>query len=372
MEKNKEIEKDLNLEQEAEKVAEKMSESIIERIDKKLDEILKEKGGKRSVEIFSSKEVERKDVKDMSKDEKIVGFFKGLLTGNKAVLEALASKKALGEGSGATGGYLFPDEFRFELVKKLQAAPRMRGLVRTIPMKRDVLKFPSLVSRPKVYWTSENEEKTTTSAEYGEVTLTAYKMAAILYASEELVADATEINVVNSIIDLFAEAVGEEEDRVITAGNGTTQPTGLTNASISSVSCSGNLDFDDIINLIYELPVQYRANAKFLVHNTNIKELRKIKDSTGRYLWQEPLSVGQPATIQGYPVIENPWLSESEIYFGDYKLAYWLGDRQLMSAETNRFSETAWTRDQVSIRVVERIAGNVVLPDAVRKLTNIP
>ena len=152
--------------------------------------------------------------------------------------------------------------------------------------------------------------------------MTAHKVAAILYSSEELVEDSVEIDVVKLIISLFAEAIAEEEDKVITAGTGTGQPTGLTNCSISSVTCSGNLSFDDIINLIYALPSKYRRNAKFLAHNTNIKELRKVKDNDGRYIWSESISPGQPATIYGYPIIENNWLSESEIYFGDYKRGY--------------------------------------------------
>jgi len=58
--------------------------------------------------------------------------------------------------------------------------------------------------------------------------------------------------------------------------------------------------FDDIINLIYLLPSKYRANAKFLVHNSNIREMRKLKDSQNRYLWNEAVAPGQPATFYGY------------------------------------------------------------------------
>ena len=86
-----------------------------------------------------------------------------------------------------------------------------------------------------------------------------------------------------------------------------------------------------MINLIYALPTKYRIKAKFLVHNANIRELRKLKDSQNRYLWQEAVAPGQPATFYGYPVIENNWLVEDEIYFGDYKMGYWLGDRKKMS-----------------------------------------
>ena len=194
----------------------------------------------------------------------------------------------------------------------------------------------------------------------------------ILYSSEELVEDSTEIDVVQLIISLFAEALAEEEDKVITAGTGTGQPTGLTSCTIGSVTCSGNLDFDDIINLIYLLPSKYRRNAKFLVNNVNIKELRKIKDTTNRYIWQESVAPGQPATIYGYPVIENNYVPESEIYFGDYKMGYWLGDRRKMTVKVSDIAGTAWEYDQIGIRVVERIAGNCVLENAMRVLNTIP
>jgi len=193
-----------------------------------------------------------------------------------------------------------------------------------------------------------------------------------LYASEELVEDSTEIDVVRLIIGLFAERLAEEEDKVITAGTGTGQPTGLTNCTIASVACSGNLDFDDIINLIHLLPAKYRTSAKFLINNSNIRELRKVKDSQNRYIWQDSVAPGQPATIYGYPVIENNWVPESEIYFGDYKRGYWLGDRRRMTVKVSDVAGTAWEQDQIGIRVVERIAGNCVLENAIRLLNQIP
>jgi len=245
-------------------------------------------------------------------------------------------------------------------------------LVRVIPMKRDIMNIPKLGSGPKVRWTSENAVKSTTTADFTQKTLTAHKVAAIMYASEELIEDCDTFDVVKLIIDLFAEELSREEDRVITAGSGAGQPTGLTNCTIAAVTCAGNLDFDDIINLIYELPTQYRPTAKFLVNNTNVRELRKLKDTTNRYIWQDSVAPGQPATIYGYPIIVNNCVPEAEIYFGDYKRGYWLGDRRKMTVKVSDIAGTAWDQDQIGIRVVERIAGNCVLENAIRVLNAIP
>lgn len=176
------------------------------------------------------------------------------------------------------------------------------------------------------------------------------------------------------IISLFAEAIGIEEDRVITAGSGVGQPTGYASGGlgIQAVVCVGNLGFDDIINLEYLLPVKYNANAKFFVHRNNIREMRKIKDTNGRYLWQEPLAAGQPPTFHGFPVIQDNNLSEAEIYFGDLRYAYWLGDRQQMSVKISTDTTEAFTKDLTAIRVVARIAGNVVEPRAIKVLNSIP
>jgi len=356
-------------ETEVEEAAEKILSNISAKFDldglkSKVNELV-EKSQSVASKIYVSKDVS-KDIDSLTKEEKIVGFFSALMRNDVPVL------KALSEGTPADGGYLFPDEFRAELIKSLSAPTRMRGLVRVVPMKKDVMNIPKLGSRPQVAWTSENAAKSTTTADFEQKTLTAYKMAAILYSSEELIEDCTEFDVVKLIIDLFAETIATEEDRVIIAGTGSGQPTGLVTCTIGSVTCSGNLDFDDIINLIYALPSQYRSNAKFLVNNVNIAELRKLKDSTNRYIWQDSPAAGQPSTIYGYPVIENNWVSEATIYFGDYKMGYWLGDRRRMTVLVSNIAGTAWSQDQIGIRVVERIAGNCVLEDAMRQLITIP
>jgi len=239
-------------------------------------------------------------------------------------------------------------------------------------MKRDVMRIPKLLSKPHVRWTSENAAKSTTTADFTEKVLTAYKLSNILYTSEELVEDASDFDVVKLIIDMFAEAIATEEDKVITSGSGTGQPTGLTNCTISSVAAGGNITFDDIINLVYLLPARYRINAKFLVNNANIREMRKLKDSQNRYLWMDSPVAGQPATFYGHEVVENNWVPESEIYFGDFKLGYWLGDRRSISVTVSNVAGEAWARDQIGVRVVERIGGNCILEAAMRKLTSIP
>lgn len=302
----------------------------------------------------------------LTANEKIVGFFHALVTGNEHATKALA------EGVAADGGYLFPDEFLAEVIRDVAELNVMRSLVRVIPMRRDVMKIPELLSGPDVYWTAENAAKTTTTAHFNERTLTVKKMAAIIYASDELIEDSTEIDIVNLIIRIFAEKIADKEEYAIVAGNGTTQPTGLETAraagTISSVAAVTH-DFDDILNLEYSLPAKYSVRGVFAANRNTIKELRKLKDTQGRYQWQPSPAAGMPATLGGKPIYEANYIPNGTIFFGDFSQGYFLGDRKQMTVKITQDSETAFTKDQTAIRVVHRIAGNVGNAAALRALT---
>lgn len=369
-------EKGENLDEALDAAAQKIMSSLnIDGLQKQVAELTATLKGstnsakeKKNVALCDLAALMKKDVSELTAKEKIVGFFQALIQKDHAVL------KALSEGTNADGGYLFPDEFRAEVIRDLREAPHMRAEVRVIPMTRDVMNIPDLQDRPHVTWTEENAAKSTTTAHFGQKTLTVKKMAAIMYMSDELVADSTEIDIVDFIITLFSEALGEAEDAAISAGNGTTQPLGYSGSGtgIATRAVVTNLSFDDIINLEYDLPKQYYSNAKFYINRQNIRELRKLKDNDGRYLWAEPVSAGLPPTLHGYPVVEDNNIPESKIFFGDLRRAYWLGDRQQMTVKISQDTETAFTKDQTALRVVQRIAGTVVLPQAMKALINIP
>lgn len=299
---------------------------------------------------------------ELTKEEKIVGFYHALCTSNDIALKALA------EGTDADGGYLFPSEFFGEIVRDLPEINVMRQWVRIIPMKRDKMDVTSLVDGVDVFWTAENAAKSTTTARFAQQELKAFKMAAILYSSDELIEDSTEFDVVQMIVGLFSEAVGEEEEKVIWTGDGTTQPQGINTATVSSFVASGTA-YNDIVRLFRLLPRKYRANAAWFMNDSTATNVELVKDTTGRPLFME--ATGElPATLKGKPIVISDWVPDRVIYFGDLKKGYFLGDRKRMTAKVSQDTETAFTKDQTAIRVVARIGGRLVLPAAVRKVTS--
>jgi len=351
------------------KKLQKAADKVIIELGKSIDNQKLEDAGLKVRQVLNLDEMMEKGVENLTKDEKIVSFMQAMMRNDKISLKALA------EGVNADGGYLVPEEFRSEVIRDIVEGNYMRKEVTVIPMKRDVMQIPTLSTRPKVTWTEENVAKSTTTAAFGQETLTVYKMAAIMYASDELIEDSVDIDIVKFIISLFSEAIGEEENRVIWVGNGTTQPTGIVTAraaaAIPTFVAPGGLCFDAIIDLVYALPGAYHKNAKFYIHRQNIRNIRKLKDLDNRYLWAESQIKGEPPTLIGFPVIESNQISADEMFFGDMKKTYWLGDKNRLSVKVTQDTETAFTKDQTAIRVVERIAGNVVLGNAMRSMTGI-
>ena len=318
------------------------------------------------------------DLKSLTKEEKIVTFFKALVF-SKNDQNSQQVLRALVEGTDAEGGYLVPEELRTEVFRVLPDMTVMRKLARVLPMSTDTLKLNSLSARPTAYWTGEYQSKSTTSAEFNQITLSPNDLVCLLPISEQLLADAN-INLVQFIVGLFAEAIGLAEDKAFFTGSGTGQPRGISIESIASQSANGNPTMDDIIDLIDLVPqrVVQSPKAAFVGHRRTKRALRKIKDSNGDYIWRDGKGgVGGggelmrlPDTLYGYPFYEQNDLSQSQLYFGDWSM-YIIGDRQTMAVSTTTEGGDAWRRNAMEIKAVERVDGRAVLTSPFAKLTNL-
>jgi hypothetical protein len=122
--------------------------------------------------------------------------------------------------------------------------------------------------------------------------------------------------------------------------------------------------FDEIIDLESSVIAPYRVGAAFLVSPGAVKALRKIKDTTGRYLWQSSLQAGWPAVLDGYPVIEDPFLpnpgaGQATILFGSFNRVIM---RVVNSLALERSDQFAFDKDSIAWRGILR--AGVILTDS--------
>ena len=280
---------------------------------------------------------------------------------------------ALSEGIDTSGGYLVPDEFAHELVKSLSEQNIFRQISRIVQTSSDKLKVPVANGGAAVNWISENTAIPEADVTFSQIVLNAYKMGCLIRASTELMEDSV-FDLQRHIADEFAQEMGNAEEEAFCKGDGTDRPTGLFTANGAPVgvttSSASSLSFDNVIDLLHSVKAPYRSKAVFITNDSTIRELRKIKDNGGQYIWQPAVKDGLPDTILAKPVYICSYVPEiaanaNVMAFGNFSY-YWIADRRATRFKVlnERYAEN----DQVGFYATQRVDGKLVLPAAVRLL----
>jgi HK97 family phage major capsid protein len=255
--------------------------------------------------------------------------------------------------SGALGGFLVPEDFRSEIVKNLAgyAIIRMAG-ARVVPTSSSTLVFPSVAGGTNPFstgvsgaWRAEGSQGTDGSAPatqdqptFGQerVPIHIWQPAAIV-VTRELLADSA-VNLDSLIAQLIAETKAMDEDAAFIKGGGVDSPRGLVDyaeatvgpaISVVNSGANGAPQYNQLLDLMFTLPAQYRQSACFLTNSATFSKLLQLKDSSQMpLLYQNAL----PDTILGKKVyiseqIAAPATGSYSIVFGDMRF-YCIAERQ--------------------------------------------
>lgn len=308
----------------------------------------------------ATKGMSEERAKEFKKSYRFAEYAKALYKKDEARVKALA------EGTDDQGGYLVPDEFRATLIQHLLQSEALRTYATVIPMTGKLLTIPRLSADVAVYWGTENQAISTTSADFGEMQLTPFRLNAIIYTSRELFDDSA-IAIFDILRKRFTDRVRDEENRVFLTGNGTTQPKGIFQETFRSVSAANSLTPDHLTSAYYRLPEAYRSTARWLINSRVMEHLENSKDSNGQYLY--PSLQGEVKTLKGRPIFVNDYVPSSKIGFGDLG-AYFIGDRQQVTMDVTTEAGDTWKKYQVGMRIIERVDGEVSLTQAFVTITN--
>ncbi len=238
---------------------------------------------------------------------------------------------ALQVGTDSEGGYLVPDEYERTLVQGLEEENVLRSLCTVIQTSSGDRKIPLVASHGTASWVDEEGTIPDSDDVFGQISIGAHKVATMIKVSDELLQDSV-FNVESYIAAEFARRIGAAEEEAFITGNGTGKPTGLlhaTNGAGTGVTTAGaSLTADEIFDLVHSIKSVYRKKAVFLLNDSTLKAIRKLKDGQGQYLWQPGLKEGQPDTLLNYRLVTSPFMPEiaagnKVILFGDFK-SYWI------------------------------------------------
>jgi HK97 family phage major capsid protein len=281
---------------------------------------------------------------------------------------------ALQVGTDSEGGYLVPDEFERTLVEALQEENIFRTMAKIIQTASGDRKIPVVASKGTASWVDEEGAIPESDDAFGQVSIGAYKLATMIKVSEELLNDSV-FNLESYIAREFARRIGAKEEESFFIGDGTGKPTGIFNSTggaelgVTAASATA-ITVDEIMDLFYSLKSPYRKNAVFVMNDSTVKAIRKLKDGNGQYLWQPSITAGQPDTILNRPVKTSAYVpaiaaGAKTIAFGDFGY-YWVADRQGRSFQ--RLNELYAATGQVGFKATQRVDGKLILPEAIKVL----
>lgn len=316
-----------------------------------------------------------------AQDEYRTGFRQYLRSGQMPQMSA--EMRALYADSDISGGALVPPiQFVDRLIQAVDNQVYMRqwGSVFAVPNAQS-LGVVSLDNDPAdPTWTSElaiGTEDSTMS--FGDRELNPHPLAKYIKVSRKLLRMVPDVDGLVIRRLSYKQAVTQENNFL--NGNGAGEPLGVFTASDSGISTgqdasTGNtttsIAFDGLIEAKYTLKPQYWPKAKWLFHRDGQKQIAKLKDGNGQYLWRESVRVGEPDRVLGFPTFMSEYAPNTfttGLYvgiLGDFS-HYWIADA--LNPEIQRLMELYAATNQIGIIIRSETDGMPVLEEAFVRVT---
>jgi HK97 family phage major capsid protein len=293
----------------------------------------------------------------------------------RAILpEAYCVGKALPiVSTGTPGSQLFASDFQPRALRYGAEYPNLFGRCFKVPVKSGTVLFPKVTQGAPgaeggaeeaaesgyvaVAWTSEGAEKPDAEPTIGQLSITAYEVAAKTMLSQTLL-NRSAIDVEALLAALFRDALAQKIDRAILNGDGNGKPTGiLQTASLPTNTrvASGAVSWPDLVNVKYKVAPQFRANLLMLIQDTVLAALEASTDDTDRPLWAEA-----KATLGSTEVVGSQLLpalgSLGDVIACDPSQYIVALEQDIVIARSEHF---AFDKGCIAYRVIAQIGGKV-------------
>jgi HK97 family phage major capsid protein len=304
-----------------------------------------------------------------------VAFAKFLRSGEQALNdgERAAILNTMSTTTGSEGGYTVQTDVATSLVEALKAYGGMREVAQVIRTAQgNPLNYPTTDGTAETgELIAENTTATDADASFGSVALTAYKFSSkIITVPIELLQDSS-VDVEAMVRARLATRIGRITNTYFTTGTGTSQPRGIVTASSAgktgTTGQTTTVIYDDLIDLQHSVNRSYRQNTRWMMADSSLKVIRKLKDGNDRPIFVPGYEVatpgGEPDMLLGKPITINEDVAAmaanaKSILFGDF--SYYI-IRDALDIQLLRFTDSAYAKKgQVAFLAWFRSGGNFI------------
>jgi HK97 family phage major capsid protein len=298
-----------------------------------------------------------------------------LRSGDDAGLRGIdLDAKSMNTTVNADGGFLVDPVTSVAVSRLMTGTASLRAIASVVTVEASAYDVLVDHSEMGAGWASETATMAETSTpQIDRISIPLNELSAQPKTSQRLLDDAA-FDIENWLATRIAEKFARTEAEAFVAGDGVDKPTGfLTHTAVDNDSWSwGNIgyvvtgvdgdmaDGDPVLDLIYSLGAEYRANGTFVMNSKTAGMMRKLKDADGRFLWSDGLAAGEPARLLGYPVLVNEDMPDvgsgsHSIAFGDFRAGYTIAERPDLRVLRDPFS----AKPHVLFYAAKRVGGDV-------------
>ncbi len=296
---------------------------------------------------------------------------------DEALRGLMLEGKAMSTAVAADGGYLVDPQTADTIRSMMVGTSSIRSIAGVVAV--DATSYDVLIDRSEVGsgWATETGSAAETATPTIErISIRLHELSAMPKASQRLLDDSA-FDVEGWLAGKIAHRFIRAEASAFINGDGVDKPKGfLLPTKVANASWTwGNLGYiatgaagdfpatnqaDSIVNLVYALGADYRANATFAMNSKTAGAVRKMKDADGRFLWSDGLQAGEPPRLMGYAVLiaeDMPDIAANAfaIAFGDFRAGYTIAERPDLRILRDPFS----AKPHVLFYATKRVGGDV-------------
>lgn len=280
---------------------------------------------------------------------------------------------AMSTTTGSEGGYTVATEFSRQLIEAMKATGSVRSVASNIRTSTGAqMLFPTTdATAEEGELLAQNTTAAVLETTFGQASLDVYKYSSKSIALPfELLQDSM-FDIEAYIQNLLRLRLGRIQDRHHVLGTGTSQPRGVVTAStVGKTGTTGqttSVIYEDLVDLEHSIDPAYRANCRYMMNDSTLKALRKIKDSQNRPIFVPGYETGNPGgapdRLLGREIVINQYMAAmaanaKSILFGDFSKFL---IRDVMDVTLFRMTDSAFTlKGQVGFVAFCRSGANMV------------
>jgi len=309
-----------------------------------------------------------------SEDAYISGMYLSSLAGDRRAQDFMAAQSG---GTDNKGGFSVPDPLSNALINLIEDRGTARQKAQRIVMSSDTWSVPKVTAQATIYYPAEAAAITESDVTFGQVQLSAKKLAALVKMSTEITEDSV-LSMLDVVVDSIAYSIALEEDKNLFNGvaggvntSGIAGDASVDDTNVASVAALALTDLTECasgignpvvgaVNEWYMSPVVFHSQVRDLLNAAGGNAVADIENG------QRPLLLGYPVNLVSC-LPAAPASGELVAAFGDLRIGAYFGDRRALNFKT--LNELYMENDQIGVVATERIDIQVSNPEVLSKIT---